>query len=231
MELIGAGLDGGIDDATGEVAELSRGVGSNDVEFLDGVGRRRDSQVIFGGLVVVHTVQNEVVGLLAMSIDVGTAAAVDVISVVQGGVIHGHAARRQKSQLDIVAGRQRNTGDGLGVDQGADLGSVGLQLRSFGAHLHGVGNRPHLHFESETCHLIEHQGDGRLDGSIKTRCLCLYFVGADGKIGEGKNATLSGLGGGGGTTLRVARRDCSVGKSRSRRIFDCASNAGCGLLS
>ncbi len=108
-----------------------------------------DGQVIFGGLVVVHTVQDEVIGLLTVSIDVGTAAVVDVVSVVEGGVIHGDAAGRQQRQLNIVTGRQRNTGDGLGIDQGADLGGVGLQLRSFGAHLHGVGNRAHLHLESQ----------------------------------------------------------------------------------
>ena len=56
----------------------------------------------------------------------------------------------------------------------------------------------------ETRDLVEHQGDGRLDSRVKTRCLCLYFVGANGKIGKGKYATLRGFGGGGRTTLGVA---------------------------
>ena len=84
MVLVGAGLDRGIDDAAGKVAELSRGVGSDDVEFLDGVRRRRDGQVVFGGLVIVHPVQDEVIGLLAVSIDRRTAAAIGVIAVVEG---------------------------------------------------------------------------------------------------------------------------------------------------
>ena len=161
-----------------------------------------------------------------MSIDVWTAAVIDVVAVIEGGVIRGDAAGREQSQLDVVARRQRNAGDGVGIDQGADLGGIGLQLRSLGGDLHRVGNRAHLHLEIETRPLIEHQGDGRLDSRVKTRCLCFYLIGADGKIGKVKNTTLSGLGGDGRAALGVAGRDGGAVEGRSGRIFDCAGDAG-----
>ena len=84
-----------------------------------------------------------------------------------------NAARRQQRQLDIVAGRQRNICDRFGVDQRADLGGLGLQLRSFRCDLHGVGHRADVHLEIETCRLIEHQGEAGLHRRVKTGCFGL----------------------------------------------------------
>src|ERR1700722_17787499 len=49
--LIGPRLDGGIDDTACEIAELCGSVGSDQVEFLNGVWGRRETQVVFGRLV------------------------------------------------------------------------------------------------------------------------------------------------------------------------------------
>ena len=77
-------LIGGIHDSALKIAELGGGVGGNQVEFLDRVGRRRNRQQVIRGLVVVHPVEDEVVGLLAISVDVWTAAVRSVVTVVEG---------------------------------------------------------------------------------------------------------------------------------------------------
>ena len=40
VKAVGAGLDGGVDDAALEVPEFGRGILGNQVELLNGVGRR-----------------------------------------------------------------------------------------------------------------------------------------------------------------------------------------------
>ncbi len=84
MELIGARLDGGIDDATLKIAELSRGVRSDQIEFLNGVGRGRDRQIVFRGLVVIHAVEDEVIRLLTVAVDRWTATVIGIVAAVEG---------------------------------------------------------------------------------------------------------------------------------------------------
>src|SRR5580658_6762625 len=91
----------------------------------------------------------------------------------------------------------------MGINQGADLRGVGLELGSLGSYLHGVGHRPHLHFEAKACRLIEHEGDWRLDRSFKTGCLRFHLIGSDGEIGEIEDTTLRCFGGGGTAALGV----------------------------
>src|ERR1700722_11545639 len=50
--LIGPRLDGSVDDTAGEIAELCGSVGSDQVEFLNGVRGRCETQVVFGRLIV-----------------------------------------------------------------------------------------------------------------------------------------------------------------------------------
>src|SRR6266851_10075766 len=64
VEAVGARLDCGTDNAALEIAEFGRGVARNQVEFLDGIWCRSIAQKIVRYLVIVHSIEEEVVGLL-----------------------------------------------------------------------------------------------------------------------------------------------------------------------
>src|SRR5580692_3273378 len=68
VEAVCSGFDGGADDATFEIAELRRSIVADQVEFLNRVRRRRVPEEVVGYLVIVQTVQQEVVGLFAIPI-------------------------------------------------------------------------------------------------------------------------------------------------------------------
>ena len=74
MVLVGSGLDGRVDNSPLEVSEFRRRVAGNEVELLDSIGGRRVTQQVIRHLVVIHTVEQEIVRLLAVAIDQGTAA-------------------------------------------------------------------------------------------------------------------------------------------------------------
>src|ERR1700752_1999209 len=74
METVRARLDAGVDDPTLEVAKFCRSVLSNQIKFLDGVGRRCQPGEISGDLIVIHPTKKKVVGLPAVSFDVRAAA-------------------------------------------------------------------------------------------------------------------------------------------------------------
>src|ERR1700722_240835 len=80
MELIGARFDGCVDDAALEIAEFSRSIGGNEVEFLDGVGRGGNGQIVFRSLVVIHAVENEVIRLLAVAVDRRAPTAIGIVA-------------------------------------------------------------------------------------------------------------------------------------------------------
>ena len=69
MKTIGSRFYGRIHDPAHIVTEFSRRILGNQVEFLDCVGRGRVSKQVVGYLVVVHSVQKEIVCLLTISID------------------------------------------------------------------------------------------------------------------------------------------------------------------
>ena len=100
-------LIGGADDAALIVPELSRGVLGNKVEFLNGVRRRGKADQVVRHLVVVHAVQDEVVGLFAVAVDIWPAAAGGIVAVIEAVGIRRHRPGRQQRQLHIVARGQR----------------------------------------------------------------------------------------------------------------------------
>ncbi len=99
VELVGAAVDGDVDDGAGGAAELGGVVVGLHAELVDGVRRGRDGLVgealVRGAVgVVVHTVEKEVVELRALAVDVeGSVAAGDrlVLEVVAADAGHeGH---------------------------------------------------------------------------------------------------------------------------------------------
>src|SRR6266567_2027235 len=83
VETVGTGLDCGTDNATLEITEFSRGVASNQVEFLDGIRRRRIAQKIVRYLVIVHSIKEEVIGLLTIAVDVWPRPARGIVSIIK----------------------------------------------------------------------------------------------------------------------------------------------------
>ena len=63
-------------DAAHEIPEFRWGVIADQVEFLDGVRRRGITKQVIRHLVIVHAIQKEIVGLLAVPIDERSRAAV-----------------------------------------------------------------------------------------------------------------------------------------------------------
>src|SRR5579859_81589 len=84
METVRARLDGSVDDAPCEIAELGGSIRSDQVEFLDCVRGGRETEIVFRGLIVIHPVQDEVIGLLTMTIDGRAATARRIVTIVEG---------------------------------------------------------------------------------------------------------------------------------------------------
>ena len=69
VEAVGSRLDGGVYDPALEIAEFSWCVAGYEIELLDGVRGWRVTQQVIRYLVVIHAVQQEIVGLLTVAID------------------------------------------------------------------------------------------------------------------------------------------------------------------
>ena len=90
-----------------KIAELGRSIVGNEVEFLDSVGRWSVSQKVIRDLVVIHAIEDKVVGLLAVSIDIRPTTAGGVVTIVKTRRTWRYGTRCKQGQLDIVARGQR----------------------------------------------------------------------------------------------------------------------------
>src|SRR5438034_1125678 len=110
METVGARLNAGTDDATLEVAELGRGILRDKVKLLNGVWCWRKTQKVVRHLIVVHAVQDKVIGLFTVPVDIGPSSLEGSVSAVVEVVgIRRDRTGREQSQLHVVAGSQRQT--------------------------------------------------------------------------------------------------------------------------
>src|SRR5215472_3202645 len=126
MKIVSARLDRGADDATLEITELGRGIVSDQIEFLDGVGRRGVTEQVVGNLIVVQTVENEIVGLLAVTVNIRPCAVRRVVTIVKVRRIRGNRTCRQQTQLNVVTCGQRQPIGGGRINNCADLSGIGL---------------------------------------------------------------------------------------------------------
>ena len=69
MVVVGAGLDRGADDATLEISGLGGSVLANHAKFLNRVHTWSKPNQVVRHLVVIHTVEQEIVGLLTVPVD------------------------------------------------------------------------------------------------------------------------------------------------------------------
>src|SRR6266852_3199686 len=106
VETVSARLDGGADDATLEVPELGRRVLRDEVKLLNSVWRRSKADKVVRRLVVVHAVQDKVIGLLAIPVDVRPGSARSIVAVIEAVRIGRHCAGREQGQLNVITGGQ-----------------------------------------------------------------------------------------------------------------------------
>ena len=122
MEAVGPRLDSRAHDSALKVPELGRGILGDEIEFLNRIRRRRKANQIVRHLIVVHTVEDKVVGLFPVAVDVRTAAiAAGVVAVVEAPGVGRHRARRKQSQLDVISCGERQFFIGPGIDDSVDL--------------------------------------------------------------------------------------------------------------
>src|SRR5262249_6959770 len=95
---VGSGLDGGVNDTAVIVAEFSGSVLINDIELANRVGRRGEPQKVIRGLVVVNSIQQEIVGLLPVAIDVRAPSLFrSVRPLIHAGRVNRNCPRREQS--------------------------------------------------------------------------------------------------------------------------------------
>src|ERR1700686_4486797 len=99
--VVGSRLERGADDSAVVVAELGGSVLCDHGEFGNRIGGRRETDEIVGRLVVIDTIEQEVIGLLAVSIDV---RAPPFLGSAGAGIkalrVDRYCARRKQRQLD-----------------------------------------------------------------------------------------------------------------------------------
>ena len=115
-------------------AAVFRAVGvGGDLEFLNGVDGRLERIAAHVGIVVIHAVEQKIIGFFAASIGVhGEPAASGEL-----GTLHGRShTRQEQGELQKIALIERQAVDQGLVEHRAQFARLGGQGRGFGAHHH-----------------------------------------------------------------------------------------------
>ena len=218
-QTIGARLEGGVNNPAVIVPKIRRGVLGNKVELSDRVRRGRVASKIFGCLVVVDTVQQEIVGLFTVAIDVGTTA---LFGKVCAGVhalrIDRDGAWGKKRQLDKVTSSERKIVVGFGVDDGADLRVLGLQNGRGAGDLDGLSHLADFHCDVDPRGLIEYESERRMNRFLETRRCDFDLIRSDRHARQVVGASVVGFRGPSCTALDVRGNYGCRADRRSARI-------------
>ncbi|SRR5258708_1685929 len=96
VETVGTRLDCGTDNATLEITEFSRGIVCDQVKFLNSVRRGCVTQKIIRYLVIVHSIEEEVIGLLTIAVDVRSRPVRRIVSIIKISGIGRDGTRREQ---------------------------------------------------------------------------------------------------------------------------------------
>ena len=166
MDVVGSGLDAGVDDGAGGMAELRGIVAGLELELGQGIGRRVDD--VAGAVgevhhvgVVVHAVEDEVIlfGALAVGVEIAAAAT--------AGAGGQSRAGSQLGNKDPIAAAEGNVIDffrGHGLANGTVLG---LHDGSFGGDRNGFGGGAGLEGDDHAEALLNAQVEVGLGGGFK----------------------------------------------------------------
>src|SRR5262249_40221056 len=105
VEVIGSGLDGYVDHTAQVIAEIGGRASGDEVELLGGLRGGYIAHVVVIGLIVVHSIEDEVVLLFASAVDVRPSRAESILGSLEPKQVgRDHARRRNQSQLVDVVG-------------------------------------------------------------------------------------------------------------------------------
>ncbi len=129
VQLIGAALDGGVDDCASGAPVLGAVVIGLHLELCQGIGIRLDHLVgkalIAGAIrVVIDTVEQKVIQLAALAVDVERSVSIAVTLIFKGRLGH---ARDQQCEIGIGSAVERKVHNLFGVDHLAAAAVVGFQ--------------------------------------------------------------------------------------------------------
>ena len=212
MVFVRARFDDGVHNSAFEIAELCRGVARDEVELLDRIGSRRVAEQIVRYLVVVHAVEQEVVRLLAVAVDEGTATvSASIVSVIETAGIGRYRAWRKQGQLDIVAGGKRHIVVSCSVDNRVHLRGLSLENGSSRGHFHRLGGLTNFHRYVYAGDLIQSEHEWRNGRHSEPGFLNLDGVRADRQLGDTVKAAGVRHGGIRLTAFLRRRRNCGSG--------------------
>ena len=131
-------------------------------------------------MVVVHAIEQKVVGLVAISVDVwALRAEVRVVTGVESIWIDRDRARGQKSQLYVVASGQWQRVVRRCVNNGIDLSRIRLQNRCIAANFYGHRDIADFQSHVNTRSLVEHQREGLANYRREPFCFDSESVGSN----------------------------------------------------
>src|ERR1700730_8329328 len=136
METVSARLDGGADDTALKVSKLGRCVLSDEVKLLNCIWGRSKADMVVRCLIVIHTIQDKVVGLFAIPVDVRPASARGIVAVIEAVRVGRDRTGRQQGQLNIVARGEWQPVIGLGVDDCTYFRPLSLKHRRLARDFH-----------------------------------------------------------------------------------------------
>ena len=231
METVRTGLDRSADNAALEVSKLRRGVAGNQVELLDGIGRRGVTQQVIRHLVVIHAVEQEIIRLLAVAIDQRPAAIkIGIVAAGEAGRIGRYRPGRKQGQLDVIARGQRQIIVGGRVDDGIDLRGLCLQDRRRAGHFNRLGDLADFQCDVDACNLIQREDKCRVRDRSESRLFHFEFIIANREL---RDAIDTGIVGHGRISEAAFHRLCDnrgPGDSPAARVRHRASHRSSDLL-
>ena len=178
-----ARLDLQIDDGAGGAAELRGVVAGLDAELFDRLGGRHDHGEAEEERVVVDAVEHPVVLIGALAVRADRHAAL--------ARRHGARARRpfggagdEQAELNEVAPVQRQAAHLFLVDDLADRRGLGIDDRTLGDDVHGLGDVAEREREVDARDLIDVERHGRLHDPLEAGQLGGHFIAADRHVGN-----------------------------------------------
>ncbi len=120
MISVSAGLEGRTNDAAHEIPEFRRRVVAYHIEFLNRIRRGSVAKKVVRHLVIVHSIQEEVVCLLAIAVDERPRPAAHVIPVIETAGIGMDGTGRKKRQFHVISSRKGKRIISFRVNDGVD---------------------------------------------------------------------------------------------------------------
>ena len=237
VELICPGLDRCTDDTALEVTKLSRRVIGYYVELLNGIHAGGVPDIVSAPFVVVHAVENEIIGLVTVAVDEGASlgaagvAAGRRLGLVHAGRVDGDTAGRQESQLDVVARGQRQPEFRRRVNDGADLGGLRLEQRGLSGDLDGLVELADSECEVHSRRLVHFQMNRGLERRLEALRLSANAIGTKRQTGQHVEPAAVALRAPDGVTVEIGSGHAGADDGRSGWVGDRAINGRGDLLS